>query len=149
MMFKSGVIAGRRPVMLIARSIDEVVADAVCRLQDFLSQARVTFVPNSKRGNVNGAEAQEASPWTSPVLRSRTYRSRVVTYSLEVVVRKCTAYRIWPAFSTYARARVMLKSDWRTQLVLLVAIGVTKDGSPGHRFIATGKRAWRPELRTR
>jgi len=54
--------------MLIARSIDEVFRDAVCRLQDFLSQAKVAFsrsgwhpqgVPNSKRGNVNGAEAQE------------------------------------------------------------------------------------------
>ena len=65
MMFKSGVIAVRR----LARSIDEVFRDAVCRLQDFLSQAKVTFsrsgwrpqgVPDSKRGNVNGAEAQEA-----------------------------------------------------------------------------------------
>ena len=64
MMFKSGVIAVRR----LARSIDEVFRDAVCRLQDFLSQAKVTFsrsgwhpegVPNSKRGNVNCAEAQE------------------------------------------------------------------------------------------
>ena len=54
MMFKSGVIAVRR----LARSIDEVFRDAVCRLQDFLSQAKVTFsrsgwhpqgVPNSKR----------------------------------------------------------------------------------------------------
>src|SRR5882724_3006240 len=65
MMFKSGVIAVRR----LARSIDEVFRDAVCHLQDFLSQAKVTFsrsgwrpqgVPNSKRGNVNGAETQEA-----------------------------------------------------------------------------------------
>ena len=65
MMFKSGVIAVSR----LARSIDEVFRDAVCRLQDFLSQAKVTFsrsgwrpkgVPNSKRGNVNGDEAQEA-----------------------------------------------------------------------------------------
>ena len=69
MMFKSGVIAGRRPRDAHLRSIDEVFRDAVCRLQDFLSQAKVTFsrsgwrpqgVPNSKRGNVNGAEAQEA-----------------------------------------------------------------------------------------
>jgi len=65
MMFKSGVIAGRRPCDAHLR---EVFRDAVCRLQDFLSQAKVTFsrsgwrpqgVPNSKRGNVNGAEAQE------------------------------------------------------------------------------------------
>ena len=56
-------IAVRRPC-----EIDEVFRDAVCRLQDFLSQAKVTFsrsgwrpqgVPNSKRGNVNGAETQE------------------------------------------------------------------------------------------
>jgi hypothetical protein len=65
MMFKSGVIAVRR----LARSIDEVFRDAVCRLQDFLSQAKVTFsrsdwhpqgVPNSKRGN--GRESQARSP---------------------------------------------------------------------------------------
>ena len=63
MMFKSGVIAGRRPCDAHLR---EVFRDAVCRLQDFLSQAKVTFsrsgwrpqgVPNSKRGN--GAETQD------------------------------------------------------------------------------------------
>ncbi len=39
MMFKSGVLRLDDP----ARSIDEVFGDAVCRLQDFLSQAKVTF----------------------------------------------------------------------------------------------------------
>jgi hypothetical protein len=67
MIIKSGRIAGRRPCDAHLR--DEVFRDAVCRLQDFLSQAKVTFsksgsappqgVPNSKRANVNGAEAQE------------------------------------------------------------------------------------------
>ena len=74
MMFKSGVIAGRRP-----RDAHLILRDAVCRLQDFLSQARVTYsrsgwrpqgVPNSKRGNVNGAEAQEARGW--PMNESRS-----------------------------------------------------------------------------
>jgi hypothetical protein len=36
MMFKSGVIAVRR----LARSIDEVFRDAVCRLQDFSVRPR-------------------------------------------------------------------------------------------------------------
>ena len=36
MMFKSGVIAVRR----LARSIDEVFRDAVCRLQDFLESGQ-------------------------------------------------------------------------------------------------------------
>jgi len=40
MMFKSGVIAGRRPRDAHLRD-----RDAVCRLQDFLSQAKVTLAP--------------------------------------------------------------------------------------------------------
>ena len=60
MMFKSGVIAARD-----AHLRDRLMSSFA---MPFLSQAKVTFsrsgwrpqgVPNSKRGNVNGAETQE------------------------------------------------------------------------------------------
>jgi len=110
------------------------------RLQDFLSQARVTFVTEFQEGERDGAEAQEASPWTSPLLAAGTYRSRVVTTAWSRRPKVHRHNRIWPGYSALWRGLGYAKERLETQLVVARCNWSEKDGSTVTDFIATEAR---------